>query len=123
MWSDRYNYYNIKSDEHFSQKIKTEKAIQLLLETNLFKQKNHESFTNNENFPWAEIIITETNDGNFHSSKKETDFVNLIAIICSKEKHIDQQIYLTTFLLIAKKLNWKVYLEEDDYGNENIEII
>ncbi len=35
---------------------------------------------------------------------------------------IDQQIYIGTFKHIANRLNWKLYLEEDDEGNENLEL-
>lgn len=122
MWSDRYNYYNIQSDENFSQKINTETVVHILLESNYLKQKNHHSFENRENFPWVEIMLTETKDGNFSSSDKKNDLVNLVAIVCSKEQDIDQQIYLDAFLEIANNLNWKLFLEEDDEGNKNIEI-
>lgn len=122
MWSDRYNYYNIQSDENFSQKINIETVIDILLESNYFKQKNHQLFENTENFPWSEIVLAETEDGNFNSSDKKNDFVNLIAIVCSKGQDIDQQIYLDAFLEIANNLNWKLFLEEDDEGNKNVEI-
>jgi hypothetical protein len=122
MWSDRYNYYNIQSDEHFSQKLEKEAVIKALQETNCFKRKNHQCFTNAEGFPWIDMILVETEDRSFASSDKEDLFVNLIAIVCLKRQHMDQQIYLKTFLQIAEKLKWKLYLEDDDNGNENIEI-
>lgn len=122
MWSDRYNYYNIQSDENFSQKLNIETVIHTLLESNCFNQKNHQSFENREDFPWSEIVLAETKDGNFNSSDKKIDFVNLIAIVCSKGQNIDQQIYLDAFLEIANNLNWKLFLEEDDEGNKNVQI-
>ena len=122
MWSDRYTYYNIQNDEHFSQKLAKETVIKVFQETNCFKQKDHLCFTNVEGFPCVDIILVETKEGNFASSDKEDPFINLIAIVCSKEQHIDQQIYINTFLQIAEKLKWKLYLEDDNNGNENIEI-
>jgi hypothetical protein len=122
MWSDRYNYYNIQFDEHYSQKLDKAIVIDCLLETNLFKQTNHQSFTNSDKFPWVDITLIETYDGNFSSSDKENQFVTLITIVCSKRKNIDQQIYVDAFKQIANNLKWKLYLEEDDDGNENIEI-
>ena len=122
MWSDRYNYYNIQFDKQFRQKLDKSYVVNCLLETKLFKQTNHQTFTNSGNFPWVDIIIVETYDGNFAASDKENQFVTLVAIVCSKKQEIDQQIYINTFKQIANRLNWKLYLEEDDDGNENIEL-
>lgn len=122
MWSDRYNYYNIQCDEHFSQKLDKSVVVKHLLETKLFKQTNHQSFTNTDKFPWVDITLVETYDGNFISSNEENQFVTLVVIVCSKGQNIDQQIYIDAFKQIANKLNWNLYLEEDDDGNENIEL-
>lgn len=120
MWSDRYNYYNIKFDEKFSQKLSKQTIIKTLLETNNYIQKNHQEFTNSEIFPWVYIVLVETEDGNFNSSQVENQFVSLIAIISSKGKDIDQTKYIESFKNVANKLNWKLFLEEDDEGNQNI---
>ena len=122
MWSDKYNYYNIQFDEKFSQKLEKKFVVKCLLETNLFKQTNHQSLRNLDNFPWAEIVLVETQNGNFATSEKENLFVSLIAIVCLKNQKTNQQVYIDTFIQIAEKLNWKLYLERDDDGNENIEI-
>ena len=122
MWSDRYNYYNIQCDENFSQKLDKSVVVKCLLETKFFKQTNHQSFTNTDKFPWVDILLVETYDGNYASSDKENQFVTLVAIVCSKGQNIDQQTYIDAFKQIANILNWKLYLEEDDDGNENIEL-
>lgn len=122
MWGDRYNYYNIQFDKQFGQKLPKSNVVNCLLETKLFQQTNHQTFTNSDNFPWVDIILAETYDGNFAASDKENQFVTLIAIVCSKGQEIDQQIYIDTFKQIANRLNWKLYLEEDDAGNKNIEL-
>jgi hypothetical protein len=122
MWSDRYNYYNIQFNEKFGQRLSKSIVVDCLLEIKLFKQTNHQCFTNEDNFPWVDIIIVETYDGSFSASEYENQFVTLIAIVCSKTEDIDQQIYLNTFKQIANKLNWKLFLEEDDDGNKNIEL-
>jgi hypothetical protein len=122
MWSDRYNYYNIQSDENFSQKLDKSVVVKCLLETKFFKQTNHQSFTNADKFPWVDIVLVETYVGNYSSSDKENQFVTLVAIVCSKGLHIDQQVYIDAFKKIANHLKWKLYLEEDDDGNENIEL-
>ena len=122
MWSDRYNYYNIQFDENFGQKLDKLVVVKCLLETKLFKQTNHQSFTNTDNFPWVDIVLVETYDGNYASSDTENQFGTLVAIVCSKGQNVDQQIYIDAFKKIANQLNWKLYLEEDDDGNENIEL-
>lgn len=122
MRSDRYNYFNIQCDDNFSQKLDKSVVVHCLLETEFFKQINHQSFTNTDKFPWVEILLVETYDGNYSSSAHVNQFVTLVAIVCSKGQNIDQQIYIDTFKQIANKLNWKLYLEEDDDGNENIEL-
>lgn len=122
MWSDQYNYYNIQSDEAHSEEIESKKVIEILTKTTYFKQINHQSFSNYDHFPWLEINIVKAKNENFSTSEKELEFVNLIAIVCSKNIEINQSVYIETFLNVAKELNWKLYLEQDDYGNENIEI-
>lgn len=122
MWSDRYNYYNIKSDREHAIKIEADSIMNVLLQTGNFVQINHQTLSNADHFPWVDITLVETKDGNFASSTKKTDFTNLIAIVCAKGKNIDQQLYIKTFLKVAEKLNWRLYLEADDKGNENIEI-
>ena len=122
MWSDSYNYYNIQCDEYFSQKLDKSIVVNFLLETKLFQQTSHQKFTNTNKFPWVDIILVETYDGNFASSEIENQFVTLIAIVCSKGQNIDQKIYINAFKKIANQLNWKLYLEEDNDGNENIEL-
>jgi hypothetical protein len=122
MWSDRYNYYNIQFDENFSQRLSKSTVVDTLLETKLFRQINHQKFTNSDQFPWVDILLVETYNGNFAVSEKENQFVTLVAIVCSKGQNIDQQIYIDTFKRITNKLNWKLYLEQDDDGYENVEL-
>nr|WP_276899218.1 hypothetical protein [Pedobacter kyonggii] len=122
MWSDRYNYYNIQSDLEHPQELAIKSVMDALLQTGNFVQKNHQTLSNASHFPWVDITLVEAKDGNFASSTKKTDFINLIAIVCAKGKNIDQQLYIKTFLIVAEKLNWKLYLEADDNGNEDMEI-
>ncbi len=114
MWSDRCNYYNIQFDQKFSQKLDKAIVVNSLLETNLFRQTSHQSFTNSVEFPWVDIALVETYDGNFETIDKESQFVTLISIVTSKKEGTNQQLYTDTFKQIANKLNWKLYLEEDD---------
>jgi hypothetical protein len=122
MWSDRYNYYNIQSDRQFSKRLDTRTVVDCLLNTKLFKQTGHQTFRNKDKFPWTDIFLTETSNGSFGPSDADLKQVNLIAIVCSKGQDIDQELYINTFKKIAEKLNWTLYLGEDDEGNEDIEI-
>lgn len=122
MWSDRYNYYNIQSDENYSQNLARDIVIESLLATRSFTQNNHQNFVNTDSFPWTRIEIYETKNGNFSASKNEDLFINLISIVCSKGEGVNQDIYIETFKAIAIQLGWTLYLEEDDDGNENIPI-
>ncbi|MBT2564385.1 hypothetical protein J7E50_23495 [Pedobacter sp. ISL-68] len=119
MWSDRYNYYNIKSDREYSQKVETETAIGVLLQTGNFVQDDNKTLSNADHFPWINITLVETKDGDFVSSTKKIDLINLIAIVCAKGTDIDQ-IYTNALLEVAEKLNWKPYLEADDEGNQDV---
>jgi hypothetical protein len=122
MWSNQYNYFNIQFDLKFSQKIEKSIVVKCLTDSNLFQQINHQTFRNIEDFPWVEILLVETYDGNYTSSEKENDFVTLIAIVALKEPVNDQIKYIETFKQIAKSLNWRLFLEQDDEGNLNIEL-
>ena len=122
MWSNRYNYYNIQSDLEFSQPVEYENVVRLLSDTNRFVQRNYRTFENCENFLWLNVTITMTEKGNFGTTEKESNHVNLISVVCLKGNDIEQSVYTAVLLNIAEKLNWKLFLEEDDFGNENIEI-
>ena len=114
MWSDRYVYYNIQSDTNIRKKADIKVVCDVLLKTNCFIQKNHQTFSNANHFPWVDITLAETQDGNFSTSDKEINLVSLIAIVCSKGEDSDQSIYQNVFSEIAKQLNWKLYLESDE---------
>lgn len=98
MWSDKYNYYNIKSDREHAVKIEADSVMNVLLQTGNFVRKNHQTLSNADHFPWVDIILAEAKDGNFASSIKKTGFINLIAIVCAKGKTLDQELYIKTFL-------------------------
>jgi hypothetical protein len=48
--------------------------------------------------------------------------VNLISLTGSKQNTKNLQKYIEMLLPIAKKLNWRFFIEEDDEGNEYVEI-
>jgi hypothetical protein len=119
MYSDVYGYYNICS-ENYIQKIEYEKIIEIILEQNCFVQIDNQTFRNDNDFPWINIVIAYTEDGCYSIKDEKLDEVNLIAIVTSKRN--DQTIYRDKLLRISRKLHWALFLEEDEEGNENIEI-
>ena len=121
MWSDRYNYYQIKSDIAYSKNIHPVAAINLFLQTGHFVKTKNNELKNASHFPWINVVLVNSNNGNFSYSEKELPTINLIAIVCAKGQEIDQAIYLSPLMQIARKLNWRLYLEEDDEGNTAIE--
>jgi hypothetical protein len=122
MWSGVYNYYSIQSDLEFTRKETSSFVAKILNQTEKLIQTNHQSFINKDSFPWVQIIIVMTKDGGYSSTENELPFVNLISIACRNENEIEQKIYFDTFLKVARELNWKLYLEHDDNGNDYIEI-
>jgi hypothetical protein len=122
MWSDRYRYYNIQSDLQLTKKAETSLVVDILLNTNLFVQKDHQSFANAENFPWVDILIADSNDGNFSATDKPFPRTSLISIVTARGDEVEESTYTNVFLDIADKLNWKLFLEADDKGGEYIEV-
>ena len=119
MYSNQYRYYEIHGD-NYSQKMEYRKIVKIILDQNCFVQKDNQIFKNKDDFPWISIGIVYTQNDNY-ATKNEKKEINLITIVT--QKNIDQSIYTNVLLNIAKELNWKLFLEEDDEGNENIEIL
>jgi hypothetical protein len=119
MWSPLYAYYNIRSDKSYSKSLFTRDIIQILEDTKVFQRKYSMTFTNTSSFPWIEVCIAQTVDGNF-SVREDSNYevANLIPVVASKES--DQKIYVDILTKIATKLNWELILEEDDDQNEDI---
>ncbi|WP_230657130.1 hypothetical protein [Psychrobacter sp. I-STPA10] len=118
MYSEQYYYYFIQSDDNHSQTLDILTITDCLLATGLFKQIDHQSFSNSENFAWVNITLVKAINHNFGlSAENELNYINLISIIGSKIA--PESIYIQTFKNIAKQLNWRLYYEYDDDGNEN----
>ncbi len=118
MVSHLYQYYTLQSDEAFSQKAAIETVTEILLQTHCLTQTGHQSFVNTSDFPWLVLSAHFTPDGNFASTEKPFSYVNLISIVCSK--NVDQSVYTRVLLKIAKQLNWRLVLEQDEDGNEDV---
>ena len=123
MYSDRYRYCNIQSDGLFTQEVPRETLVALLLATGCFVQKGPQEFSNKLSFPWVDVVLVKTVDGNYALEAAPIPFVNLIAIVGSKSGDVDSRLYTDVLKALAGKLDWKLYLEEDEEGNENVEIL
>lgn len=106
-----YSYFCIRFDENFGQKLPKQQVINVLQKTNRLRQTTHQMFCNVEDFPWLEMILVETYDGNYHSSHYENQFVTLIDIVCSPKESLS--VYSELFKEIATALRWRLYYEDD----------
>ena len=111
MWSHLYEYYTIQKEPLGSAQIETGLLTDILLQTNCLKENNWQSFSNKSPFPWLEVSLHFTLDGNYSSGSVLTH-INLISLVCSKTESQEQ--YRVFCRQIAKRLNWNVFLECDE---------
>jgi hypothetical protein len=113
MWSPLYTYYHIRSDNTYSKSHFTRDIIQTLEDTGVLCKKYFMIYTNASSFPWIEVSIAQTIDGNFSVSEASNyESANLISIVTSKQN--DQKVYVDILKKIAAQLNWELVLDEDD---------
>jgi hypothetical protein len=122
MWSDIYWYFNIQKDKWIYQPLPIETVTEVLLKTNCLEQTSQQIFKSKSPFPCMQLILANSNNGNFATSSESISYINLIAIVCSKQNSIDEKKYKDLLLKIAYQLHWKLFLEEDDHGNEDLEV-
>ena len=103
MWSPLYAYYNIRSDKSYSKSHFTRDIIQILEDTGVLQRKYLMTFINTSSFPWIEVCIAQTVDGNF-SMREDSNYevANLIPVVTSKGSK--QKIYVDILTKIATKL-------------------
>lgn len=122
MWSNIYAYFNIQKDKKNYQPLSIEVVIELLLKTDCLEQTSQQKFKNKASFPWIELTLANSNNGNFATHSETISYINLISIVCSKTNNHDEEKYKDLLLKIAYQLDWKLFLEADDDGNEMLEI-
>ena len=123
MWSNQYLYYIIRSDAQYSRSLSTKDVIKFLERFQELKKNGHQSFVNQENFPWIHIACVHTLNGNFaHNDSDQTDNTNLITIAASKHDPENEYRYIELLKSIANRLNWELILEENDDGNKDIRL-
>jgi hypothetical protein len=120
MYSHVYGYFEIRSNEKYSDRKLTKEVIQVLEETGVLIRHENLSFKNKDGFPWIEITCVDSLNGNYSSNGELLDECNLLAIITSKNEADSEQKYLDVLKTISAKLEWELILEEDEEGNEDI---
>ncbi len=118
MWSDIYWYFNLQKDKGIYQPLDIKIATSVLLKTGCLEQVSPQKFKNKSAFPWMELILTHSKDGNFSATSEIINHITLISIVCSKKNSKDEEKYKDLLVKIAYQLDWKLFLEEDDYGND-----
>lgn len=121
MWSPYYKYYQIRKDKLYSELVDTEIVTSMILKNENILSNGKLSFKSKKDCPGISITIIKTNDGNY-GIKESTHFseINLIEVITSGSNESDEEWFLGFLRGISNKLNWKIILEEDDDGNEEV---
>jgi hypothetical protein len=122
MWSDKYWYFQIRSDSEYSKTYATTIIIDILTRIDGLEKVGPQKFETKNNFPWATLYCANLENGGYSFPDNYTSKVcNLIDIVASKFDLENQKEYIQLFKSIANKLDWELILEEDD--NENCQIV
>jgi len=119
MWSDQFYYLNIYKDEHLSEDIDLS-VLQAFLDSlpGIVKVDDH-----NYNCSYLSITLLFAKSNQAWSSLDiDNKKVNLLSIICRKNKEINFEEQKETLIKIASFLNWQLVDEESDDGIENFVI-
>lgn len=123
MWSDRYYYLNIYSDEELTKTCDTRSLRQFLQSLPELTQVGDFNSENSHNFPFTRLILLHTSGkGGWNDSHVSAKRTNLIDIVCAKGEDVPFDCMSATFIKIAKFLNWKLIDELTDDDVENFVI-
>jgi hypothetical protein len=123
MWSNDYWYFTILKDRLIYEDLSINLVQNLLLETESIEQISYQEYKNIDGFLWLNLTVMHSQKGNFSVGSIVPNKVNLISIIGSKRGDDNLEKYIEILLPIANKLKWRFFIEEDDEGNEYVEII
>jgi hypothetical protein len=122
MWSNQYWYFTIQKDRFIYEDLEIDFVQDILLKTAYFSQVSAQNYENAAGFPWLVATILHSEQGNFSLTSLVPPKVNLVSITGSKGNAENLEKYIEMLLPIANKLNWRFFIEEDDEGNEYVEI-
>lgn len=118
MWSDLYDYYELRLSSSYSVTEDTNKVISLLSIQPELERIAPQMFRNAVGYPWVDLCVVKSSDENFACAENTwIEECNLISIVCSKCE--DAQIPHTqlVFLLhLAQLLGWQLVHEENNEG-------
>jgi hypothetical protein len=121
MWSTLYWYYEVRGDATYTRSLPTATVLRVLESTGALKKKERQTFVNKDDYPWMEIVVVDSDNGNFGSKKHfNSKTVNLISVVASRRTPENEAFYVAFFSGIAEQLNWEFILESDDDGNEDV---
>jgi hypothetical protein len=85
MWSNIYWYFKLQKDKLSYQPLDIGTVTNLLLKTGCLEQVSQQKFKNKSPFPWMELILANSNDGNFATPTEAINHITLISIVCSRK--------------------------------------
>jgi len=115
MYSHLYEYFNICSDENYLIEKPTNEIKKALEETGVLIKSKNNCYSNSEKFPWINITLVKTLNGNYSESISAIPFSNLLTIVISKNE--DNHAYLKLLKDISHRLGWKLFL---NYEGDNV---
>lgn len=121
-----YAYYYIQSEKKNSCFLKLKEIISVLEKCSELKQLSQDTYCNTDTFPWCTISVVHQVGGCYSTIDKilpEDSPMNHIAIVCSKIDPSKLERCESLFCHIARRLDWLLYLEEDDDGNQDVKIL
>lgn len=122
MWSNIYDYYELRLSISYSLSTNTKKVVAQLTAQAELEQIGLLMFRNQIGYPWIDLCVVNTTTGNFHCSLDTwTDECNTIPIVCAKsEAGAIPEMQLAFLLRLAQVVGWYLIHEENEEGQEDI---
>lgn len=122
MWSNIYEYYELRLSLSYSATANTSKVLAILTVQAELKQNGLLMFRNAPEYPWIDLCVIKSANGNFHCGPDTwMDECNMIAIVCAKSQKGRIPDTQRAFLLhLAQMLGWYLVQDENEAGDENV---
>lgn len=122
MWSNIYDYYELRLTLAYETTVGTNRINAVLANQAELKRKGLLIFHNATGYPWIDLCVVNSKNGNFCCNKDTwVDNCNLIPIVCAKAENGQIPVEQLTFLLkLARLLNWYLIQEENESEEENV---
>ncbi|GAA4030593.1 hypothetical protein GCM10022409_13550 [Hymenobacter glaciei] len=122
MWSNYYDYYEIRASASYGLTADTKQMQTKLDAMPELKRVGLMNYKNAAGYPWIDLLLAKGRAGGFASSNDTWhDEFDMIPIVCSKSENGSVPTSQIAFLVcVAKTLGWELINEEDDAGQEDI---